>query len=226
MRRLLIAVTVVVALAAAGDTAARLWVQGRLAARLQTSLGLDVRPSVSLQGFPILPGLLRGRLQGAAVEARGPMADGLRVARLDLDLSGLRFPLKRLVGGDGGTVRVDSGTGTAEIADTDLTAYLAFHDFSGRVTLSDGEATVDLPFPAGGVARATGPLTIDGGALVFTPRTATAGGVTVDASFASFRFDLPAAFPGASYRSIEVLDRRARIALTIRDGRIEVPTGG
>jgi hypothetical protein len=223
MRKLLVTLVVVVALFVAADFGLRLWAQSWFAGQIRTGLKLQEDPKLSLGGFPFLVEMARGRLSSAGLEADGFTTGGLRIERFHLDLSSVRFSTSALLSRGTGTIRVDSGSGTATVTEDDLTAWLVFQGYHGKVTLAPGKASVQIvPFAGAPTVTATGPLSIRDGRLAFDPTTATAGGISFPVSQIGFSFPLRKPFEGFDYRSVKVGSGTATLGVVIRNARIEI----
>ena len=122
MRRLLITLIVLAALALAADRAALWAAETQLAAEIQRDQDLAERPEVDLLGFPFLTQAVRGRYDGGRVEVDDLRAERLRVRSLIVDLRDVEVPLSDLVSGNVRAVPVGAVTGTARVSYADLAA--------------------------------------------------------------------------------------------------------
>lgn len=147
MRRLLVTVVVLLALAYAADRGARYLAQRELARQIQQHEHLARPPSVHLIGFPFLTQVVRGSYDGARVEMRDVPADRIRLDTLVVDLRGVRLPLSDLVAGKVGAVPVEKITGSAQISYTELAAAT---DIRGlRIRPRGDKIELQVPLPAG-----------------------------------------------------------------------------
>src|SRR2546428_11798860 len=125
MRKLLIALAVLVALLVGADFGLRLLADYWVGRELQSSLSLSQRPSVSIGGFPFLPELVSGNVASVTVHAKGSITEGtLPVHEVTLTLLNVSFPPSQLLTGRGTTIRASSGEGTAQFTQGDLNAAL------------------------------------------------------------------------------------------------------
>ena len=152
MKKLGIALLVLLALVVGADRAAD-WVAQRVAANaLQDSQRLETRPDVNVTGFPFLTQVLDGRFDEVDVTARDlPLGDsGLRLSRLDVDLRGATRA--------GTTVSVRRATADGVISFDDLETLLG---------------PVDLEYADGQTVRASASIDLAGRrfepALTVTP---------------------------------------------------------
>ncbi len=120
MRRLLVAVVVLLLLAVGADRAAVYLVQRNLASQVQREEKLGRPPAVAVHGLPFLTQAVRGRYDGATIDMRNLHRDRLPVQRLTVDLSDARLPLRTLLSGSVDAVPVRTVKGNATIAYADL----------------------------------------------------------------------------------------------------------
>ncbi|MEX2457696.1 MAG: DUF2993 domain-containing protein [Actinomycetota bacterium] len=219
MRRRLIVLAVILVAIVAADFGFRAYAEGKFAADIRDGLGLREKPDLDLGGFPFFVAMARGRLPSATVHADGVTYDGLRVERFDVELKAVRFSAVELLGSGDGTIRAANGSGTARVTAEDMTAYLMFKGYPGRVTFGDGVATMDaeiLGFPI----RATGPLSIDRGRLVFEPTEVEAGGAPITVDQVAFAFELQRPFEGFDYSGVQVRNGEATLRARVTNATI------
>lgn len=99
MRRVLLALLVLLGLLVAADRGGLLLAERVVARQLQRSADLPASPEVDLGGGLFLPQLLRGRYPQVEVRAVRVPAGEVQVAELDVVLRGVRLPLADLVRG-------------------------------------------------------------------------------------------------------------------------------
>src|SRR5215216_4165287 len=104
MRKLLIAVVVLVLLGAAADFAAARVFEDRVTTELQREYDLGRRPVVQVRDFPFLPHLATGRFSTIDVAATDAKAKGVNAAQLQLTLHGVQVQLKGKLGARDGAV--------------------------------------------------------------------------------------------------------------------------
>lgn len=107
------------------DRVAESVVSKRLAAEIQTSQGLSVRPRVDIGGFPFLTQVLRGRYDDVRVVAGSPITvRGVEIDRVALRLRGVRLPLSDVLRDRVADLPVASTRGTAVVPYATLDAVL------------------------------------------------------------------------------------------------------
>ena len=148
MKRLLVSLLVLAALAVAADRIALVVAERQVAAQLQTSGSLSTRPQVSVRGIPFLTQALAGRYDDIELSATDVSAGGGRLSRLDASLHGVHLPLSAALSGSVTSVPVDSVRATVLVSYADLATQLRDRGLS--VT------------PAGALLRVTGSVTVLG----------------------------------------------------------------
>ncbi len=148
MRRLLLLLVVVGGLAVVGDRVAAAYADRVVAAELQATAGLAAPPEVDVRGFPFLTQALRGEYRHVQVRATGVSAGEVELAELTATLSGVRAPLRDVLGGRLDAVRVE---------DVEARALLSYAALSRRS--GDRQLTVT---PAGEAVRVRGSVRVLG----------------------------------------------------------------
>jgi hypothetical protein len=141
-RLLLIVVGVLVVLLVVADIAGRVVAQDMVASRIEDSLGLSEKPSVSLRGFPFLLRAAEGSFPSATASADSLTAQGVTMRSVALTLDGLRFSLVDLLGGRQTTVRASTGEGTATMTGAGMTEALSAQGVDLTVEIADGKVRV------------------------------------------------------------------------------------
>ena len=221
MRRRLIVLLVILAVLVGADFGFRAYAEGKFAADVRVGLGLREDPDLDLGGFPFAVAMARGKLPSAGVHAEAVTYDGLRVERFDLELKDVEFSASELLGSGDGTIRAASGSGSARVTAEDMTQYLMFKGYPGRVTFGDGVTTMDaeiLGFPI----SATGPLSIDRGRLVFEPTRVEAGGAPISVDQVAFSFELQRPFEGFEYSRVDVRSGVATLKARVSNATIRI----
>lgn len=122
MKRLIVALILLAALAVAADRAALVAAQNELATAIQDEERLAERPTVALRGFPFLTQALSGHYAGGTVTVAELTVQKLRLKNLVVDLTDVTVPLGDLVTGRVRQVPVGLVEGSALIAYADLAA--------------------------------------------------------------------------------------------------------
>ncbi len=87
------------------DRGAETLIERVVAGKIEDCLGTPDRPEVEVTGFPLLPGLVRGRLDGMTMTAHDANAQGVRVSELHVEARGVERK------GAGGTMDSLRGSG-------------------------------------------------------------------------------------------------------------------
>lgn len=148
MRRLVILLLVLAALAVAADRVGVRVAERTIAEQAQTSADLATRPTVRIHGFPFLTQALGGRYDRIEVTAQDLDRGGVRVSRLEASLRGVQVDLGDAVGGSVTSIPVEG---------LDATAVVTFADLAHR------SRVVGLTIaPEGDLVRVTGRVTVLG----------------------------------------------------------------
>ena len=128
VRKLIIAVLVIVALAVAADFGAAAAAEYTVAKQLRQQLNLASDPSVQINGFPFLTQAVAGHYTSIDVQASGVSADPLHDLDVEATLHDVDAPLAELISGDLHSVRVAKVDGRVRIKDTDLGRAIGIED--------------------------------------------------------------------------------------------------
>lgn len=120
MKRMIIAVLVLVGLLVAVDFGAAAYAESAVSRQMRQQLGLQNDPSVRINGFPFLTQALSGRYNSVDVVAQMITYDNLRELEVRAHLEGVTAPLSDLVGSGTRNVRVDRAYGTVRVGARDL----------------------------------------------------------------------------------------------------------
>jgi LmeA-like phospholipid-binding len=171
MRRLLIAVVVLVLLGAGADFAAARIFEDRVTDALQREYDLGRRPVVQVRDFPFLPHLATGRFSTIDVAATDATARGINAAQLQLTLHGVRVPRDVLLG-EPGRVTVDRADGTIELTEAEVNRLLGDRLLGGELAIGEGGVEVRTQVPLLGRpldVLVSGRLGARDGDVTFTP---------------------------------------------------------
>jgi hypothetical protein len=181
VRRLLVVLLVLFALVAFADRVGAAVAGRAVAAQLQSSGSLSVRPEVEVRGIPFLTQAVAGRYEDVRVRATDVPVGETTVRELTAMLSGVRAPLEQAISGSLPEVRVDQVQAQA------LLSYEALSLRSGEraLTLSaEGERVrVRGSVRVGGVsleAEALSAVELRGDVLVITAQELKVGDERVD----------------------------------------------
>ena len=171
MRKLLIAVVVLVLLGAVADFAAARVFEDRVTDALQREYDLGRRPVVQVRDFPFLPHLATGRFSTIDVAATDASARGINAARLQLTLHGVRVPREVMLG-EPSRVTVERADGTIELTQAEVNRLLADRLQGGSLAIKEDGVEVRVQLPLLGQtleALVKGKLGARDGAVTFTP---------------------------------------------------------
>ena len=178
MRRLLVAVGILLVLLVLLDRVGVLFADQAVAKQIRTELALRQNPSVTIHGFPFLNQAVAG--QYSDVQVRIPSVDSgpLHNLRVDARLKGLRAPLDRVVSGNLSSIPVRDITGTVSVRYADLAAASGVPGL--RIGAAGGGLRVSgqVQLPTGPVeASAVAAVSVLGNDLVVTATQAEVDGV-------------------------------------------------
>ena len=128
VRKLIIAVLVVVALAVAADFGAAAFAEHTVATQMRQQLALRSDPSVRINGFPFLTQALAGYYTAIDVQATGVSVDPLHDLDVEATLHDVDAPLAEVTSGDVHSVRAALVDGRVRIKDTDLGRAIGIED--------------------------------------------------------------------------------------------------
>lgn len=111
---------VVAAVLVVGDRVAVTVAERAVGTQLMASAELETRPDVDISGFPFLTQALSGRYGEVHVEAAGVPTDGVRVAKLSVDLEVLEIALSDALSGTVTRAPVERLTARALVSYADL----------------------------------------------------------------------------------------------------------
>jgi hypothetical protein len=227
MRKLLIAVVVLVLLGAAADFVAARVFEDRVTTELQREYDLGRRPVVQVRDFPFLPHLATGRFSTIDVAATDATAKGINAAQLQLTLHGVRVPREVLLG-EPGRITVDRADGTIELTEAEVNRLLADRLQGGSLAIEEDGVRVRVDVPLLGEALVTGRLGARDGAVSFTPEEIRLGGrgplqpALEDQLSSQFSFQVPLPELPAGVRLERVETRPGTVVLSGRAAGVGV----
>ena len=125
MRRLALAVVVLVALLLVADRGGQIYASRAISDELQASLALPTQPDVDITGFPFLTQAVAGRYERVEVRATEVPADGFVLSRLDATLRGAQVPLSDVLSHAVDDVPVEQATASALVPYAEMTQSIA-----------------------------------------------------------------------------------------------------
>src|SRR5215467_5328181 len=117
MRKLLIALFILVVLVIAVDRIGVVLAEDQIASRIATAYNLPTDPGVSITGFPFLTQVVTGNYQQIDVTADQVQADGATLHDLNVHLTGVHATISQLLGSGTSTVTADRAAGSALVPD-------------------------------------------------------------------------------------------------------------
>ena len=156
MRKLIITVLIVIALAVAADFGAAAFAEYTIAKQLRQQLTLANDPSVRINGFPFLTQAVAGHYRAIDIRAGGIAADPLHDVDVEATLHDVEAPLSEVTSGDLHSVRAARVDGRVRIKDSDLGRAIGIEDLRIQQP-SDQEIKELLPAgtPTGASVRGT-----------------------------------------------------------------------
>lgn len=151
MRKLLIAVLVLVGLGVAADYGAAAAAEYQMAKQIREELRLAADPSVRINGFPFLTQALLGHYSDIDMRAAGLSVGPLHDVAVEATLYDVDAPLSEVRSGDLSSVRADEVDGRVRIKDKDLGRAIGIEDL--RIQPASDEEVEQL-LPAGSVPAA------------------------------------------------------------------------
>ena len=230
MRKLLIAVVVLLLLGAAADFAAARVFEDRVTEALQREYDLGRRPVVQVRDVPFLPHLATGRFSTIDLAATDATARGINAAQLKLTLHGVRVPRDVLLG-EPGRITVDRADGTIELTAAEVNRLLADRLQGGTLAIKEDGVELRVKVPLLGQtleARVTGELGARDGRVTFTPteiRLGEQGRIdpsTEDLLASQFTFEVPLPELPAGVRLERVDTRPGTVVLSGRAAGVRV----
>jgi hypothetical protein len=177
MRKLLIALAVLLVLLVVADRISVHVAQNQISDKIAATYEMTDKPSVSIHGFPFLTQALTGHYGEIDVSASRVEAGGTTLTDLTAQFTGVHAPLSQVLGNGASSVTADRATGTAVLAlsqvDRRLPQGLRLRSngshlmVSGTVTYHGTRvpvsATVDLGVSGAGIRVTPVHVTVSGG---------------------------------------------------------------
>jgi hypothetical protein len=150
VRKLIIAVLVMVALVVAADFGAAAFAEYTIATQLRQQLTLANDPSVRINGFPFLAQAVAGHYPAIDIRAGGITVDPLHDLDVEATLHDVDAPLSEVTSGDLHSVRAARVDGRVRIKDSDLGRAIGIEDL--RIQQPSDQEIKEL-LPAGTPSR-------------------------------------------------------------------------
>lgn len=226
-RRLLIVAAILGALFFGANVVAERVAERRIAGEAQRSFGSPEPPHVSIEGFPILVDILRGRIARAALDGRDLRVEDLRIARLRITLEDVRASLSDLSAGR--PVRVARGLATAEVAGAAVNDYVRSRGHDVTVAVRPGRVVVSGEVRGAGPGTAEGTPTLVGRLLRFEPDSVSVRGrplrgpaLAAARRELSFEVDLPVLPGGVRVTAVEYAQDKVTLIARLRNATIDL----
>jgi hypothetical protein len=212
MRRLLIALGIVVVLLVVLDRIAVVVAERAVAKKIRTELALQQTPSVGIHGFPFLQQAVSGRYSDVQVRIPDVDSGPLHDLQVDAQLHEVRAPLDQMISGRLTEVPVRDIAGTLTVRYDDLAQASGIPGLRIASTGDGLRVSGMVQLPGGQVeASARGHISVEDNDLVVTADEAQVAGV-----------ELPTAVLGTAARllSFRVSPKSLPLALQITGVRI------
>jgi hypothetical protein len=145
MRKLLIFVLVLGALALAGDSILRGFAERKAADQLRTALSLSDTPSVGIGGWPFALRVLAQSFPSVDVTGRDVIIEGLTVATFDLRLRDVEFSGRDLLAGEARSIKIGAGRGSLRLTSEAISKRLGAENLPFELSIDGDQATVSSP---------------------------------------------------------------------------------
>lgn len=170
MRKLLIAVVVVVGVLVAADRILLVVTEHQVSNKLATSYNLPQKPGVSIHGFPFLTEVASGTYQQVDVSVGSIENNNVPVQNLDAQFTSVHAPLKQMIGNGTATITADQATGTAIVPYSAVNQHLP-----NGVTVSDDGSNLKMSGSTSYLGRqvpfsATAAVGVTGNGISISPK--------------------------------------------------------
>jgi hypothetical protein len=212
IRRILLALAVLVGIAVAADFALRASAESQVAAATQAELQLSRKPDVSMGGFPFLPRAASGHLDEVTADAGDVTVEGgLSFRRVEVTLRDVSFSPTGLIFGRSSTIRARRGVGTARLTGEDIAVAIQRAGNDVDVRLADGL----IHLSGGGLpGELTASVSVEGTTLHLRPENVP---IPIDVAV-----DLGELVPAVRYTRIRIVGSEAVLSLALRRLTFEI----
>jgi hypothetical protein len=205
VRRLVVVLLLLVAVAAVLDRVAVAAAERTVADRIRQDQGLGGRPDVTIHGFPFLTQLVSGDYDDVDLTVRNLGGTGvIRVERLTAHLTGTHVAFGDVVRRDVDRVPIDRAVADVVVGIGDVNSFLSRDDV--RITAAEGRKVHVAATVAGVEIDADVPVTVDSGDLLLS----LPGGTQI-------RLPLPDLPFGVRLESVAVSDGQIVVTGSARD---------
>jgi hypothetical protein len=192
MRKLLIAVGVLVVLLIVIDRVGVVLAEDQISSRIAASYGLPTDPGVSITGFPFLTQVVSGNYQQIDVTADQIPADGATLHDLNVQLTGVHATISQLLGSGSSMVTAGHATGSAVVSfatvDQRLPDGFRIAPHGDKLTVTGKLSYQGIRVPV----SATVTLGVSGSGISVTPQNVSIpGGLNLPVDTQKLRFVVP-----------------------------------
>jgi hypothetical protein len=189
MRKVLIAVIVLIIVLVAADRIAVLVAERQISDRVASAYSLPAKPGVSIKGFPFLTQVAAGKYQQVDISVPHVAAGGVTVSNLDARFTEVDAPVSAVLGHGASSVTAKRASATATVALAAVQARLphglALRRDGSSLAVSGTAHYAGLAIP---VSATVTPRASSSGGISLTPsHVSVGGGITVPASAISGR---------------------------------------
>jgi len=208
MRKLLIFLLVLGALAVGGDSLLRGFAERKTADALRTELSLSDTPSVGIGGWPFALRVLAQSFPAVDVIGRDVIIEGLTVATFELRLRDVEFSGRDLLAGEARSISIGAGRGSLRLTSEAISKRLGAENLPFEFSIDGDQATVSSPELGASVSA---DVTLSGRALTIHPP-----------GFAAVSIDLPQVADEVEYRSVRISGDAIVATFGLRPGTIDL----
>ena len=160
MRKLIVAVVLLLAAALVADFGAAAYSEYRVSRALRDGGDLTSDPEVTIHGFPFVLQAARGEYSRVEIRAQDVPTELIDKTTIEATLRGVTLPLSDLIDGSVGSVPVDELDGRVRIDATDLGRFLDIPDL--QVSAAPAEKSDGTGGSAGTGITTTGAVVLSG----------------------------------------------------------------
>jgi hypothetical protein len=208
MRKLLVFLLIVVALAVAGDSLLRGFAERKTAAELRSALSLSETPSVDFGGWPFALRVLAQSVPTVDISGRDVAIEGLTVATFDLRLRDVEFSAGDLLAGKARSIRIRAGRGSLRLTSEIISERLRAEDLPFEFSIDGERATVSSPELGASVSA---DVALAGNSLQIDPP-----------GLDPISIDLPQVADEVEYRSVRISGNAVVATFALRSGTIDL----
>jgi hypothetical protein len=208
MRKALIFIVVALLILAIGaDFFVKTLAERAVATELTSELELEETPDVSIDSFPFLLALFRGRLDRMTITGNDVAAGRLNLSEVVLTLDDTTFDTGDVISGDVDQISIGGGIGESLLEEADLNQALRDEGIRARARLSPGAVALETD-----VGSVEGRVDVRENGLTVTGP----GGI-------SATFQLPSLGGRVTFDDLEMIDGAATLFMDVAPGLLRRP---